>query len=420
MKLVRSTRAIQSAKLSAAVLVCTALIAGCSAAPGAAPETAQANSEVQQIKPVKTAKIEKRKISEPLEQVAEIVSSIQIDVVTKTGGDVLEILKKRGEAVEKGDVIFKLDPIDALIMKEKAQIAVNGSQQQLTKARQDLEDGKQELRSGIAKLELALKDAEKNYNKMRNDYDLGLVTKFQLEQTETQLSNLKLDLESSRNKLSTMENTNSLAQLEQAVQSAGISIREIDRTLENMEVKSVVSGVLTDLPIEVGMTLNAGFKAAQVQQLNPIKIKAELTEEAAALVRGKQELQFFVPGTPDKLKARIAYLADVMSAQSKSYALELEVANEDRKLRPGMKVQVLLTEEQDQVVVAVPTLSVVREGGETYVFVLSGEQAEKRKVQLGRLSETYQEVLSGVKEGELLIVSGQHQLKDKEKVQLAQ
>lgn len=95
------------------------------------------------------------------------------------------------------------------------------------------------------------------------------------------------------------------------------------------------------------------------------------------------------------------------------------MANADRKLKPGMKAQVLLTDDNDQVVVTVPTLSVVREGSETFVFVLVGDTAEKRKVELGRLNETIQEIISGVKEGEQLIVSGQNQLKDKEKVQLA-
>ncbi len=292
---------------------------------------------------------------------------------------------------------------------------MNGSQQQLAKTRKDLADGKQDMVNGIAKLEAAVRDTEKTYNKMRNDYDLGLVTKFQLEQLETQLNNLKLDLESSRQKLKTFESTNQLAQLEQGVQTADVTVRELERSLNNTEVKATASGVLTDLPVEIGMTLSPGFKGATIQQLDPVKIKAELTEEAAQLIRGKQELEFYVPGETERAKAKVVYLADVMGAQSKSYALELEVANADRKLKPGMKAQVLLTDDNDQVVVTVPTLSVVREGSETFVFVLVGDTAEKRKVELGRLNETIQEIISGVKEGEQLIVSGQNQLKDKEK-----
>ncbi|MFE5317762.1 efflux RND transporter periplasmic adaptor subunit [Paenibacillus sp. NPDC056579] len=400
-------------KTMGVLLLSAALFTGCSPQP-AAPTAAE-----PQIKTVKVEKIEKRKIAEPLEQVADVVSSLQIDVVSKASGDIQEILKKRGDAVVKGDVILRLDPTDVLLNKERAQITISGTQAQLVKAREDLANSKQDLQVGIAKLESSLKDTEKNYNKMRNDYDLGLVTKIQLEQMETQVNNLRMDLDSNRNKLKTLDSTNSLAQLEQGLQSANLSVREADRTLENMEVKATANGILTDLPVEAGMTIQAGFKAAQIQQLDPIKVKAELTESSAALVRGKQELTFYIPGSTEKLKGKVNYLADVMSAQSKSYSLELEAPNADGKLRPGMKAQVLLTEDQDQVVVAIPTLSVVREGGETFVFVMAGDQVEKRKVELGRLSDTHQEVLSGLKEGEPLIVSGQHQLKDKEKVQLA-
>ncbi|MFB6363863.1 efflux RND transporter periplasmic adaptor subunit [Paenibacillus elgii] len=407
----------QSTKVMGAVVISAALLAGCGSQPEAAP--AAANASDPQLKPVKVAKVEKNRIGDPLEQVADIVSSIQVDVVTKAGGDVMEVLKKRGDMVEKGDVIFRMDPTDVKLKKEKAQIDVSSSQQQLEKSRQELVNSKQEMKNGIKKLEDSIKETEKNYNKMRNDYDLGLVTKFQLEQMETQLNNLKLELENNRNKLKTLEATNSLAPLEQLLESSNLSIREADRTLGHMEVKATVSGVLTDMPIEVGMSLNAGFPSGKIQQLDPIKIRAELTEETANLVRGKQELTFYVPGVLDKTKAKVKYLADVMSANAKSYTLELEYPNAERKLKPGTKAQILMTEEIDQMVVTVPSTAVVREGGDTFVFVLVGDTAEKRKVALGRLNETIQEVRSGVNEGEQLIISGQNQLKDKEKVQLA-
>ncbi|WP_426447464.1 efflux RND transporter periplasmic adaptor subunit [Paenibacillus sp. S-38] len=404
-------------KVLGAAVLSAALLASCSAAkPEAAP--AAANAEAQ-IKTVKVAPVEKQKIGDPLEQVADVASSIQLDVLTKSGGDVQAIMKKRGDMVEKGEVIFRMDPTDVLIQKEKAQISLNSSQEQIAKAKATLSDSRKELQNGITKLEQAIKDAEKNYNKMRNDYDLGLVTKIQLEQAETQLSSQKLDLEANRSKLQTLDSTNNFIELEQGIQTANVTLREADRTLGNMEVKAAVSGVLTDLPIQEGMTLSAGFSAAKIQQLDPIKIKAELAEDAANLVRGKSELIFYIPGVVDKTAAKVSYLADVMSGDTKAYSLELEVPNADRKLKPGMKAQIQLTGENEQMVVAVPTLSVVREGGDTFVFVLAGDQAEKRKVQLGRLNETIQEVISGVKEGEQLIISGQNQLKDKEKVQLA-
>lgn len=414
MKRIKTKKLKAGYPVAGAMVLAAALLAGCSAEPAQQPAAAAES----QVKSVKVAPVEKKSIGEPLEQVADISASVQMNIVTKVNGDVLEILKKRGDRVEKGDVLFRIDPTDLEIQKEKAQLSIASTQEQMNKARLDVADGKQELKDGITKMESALKDAEKGYNKLRNDYDLGLVPKIQLEQAETQLNSLRLDLEGMNRKLQNLENTNSLAQLEYGLKTADVSLRELDRGLSNTDVKATVGGVLTDLPVEVGMTVSPGIPAATVQQLDPVKIKAELTEEAAALVRGKQELNFYVPGTVDKTKAAVSYLADVISAQTKSYSLELTVPNPDFKLKPGAKAQILLTEEQDQVVVTVPTLSVVREGGDTFVFVINGNAAEKRKVQLGRLHETYQEVLSGVKEGDQLVISGQNQLKDKEAVQV--
>ncbi|NHN28568.1 efflux RND transporter periplasmic adaptor subunit [Paenibacillus agricola] len=413
-KMINSAK--KSTKLLGAVVLSTAILAGCTSPATTAPTPTAAEPV---IKSVKVAKVEKKTIGAPLEQVADVVSSIQMDIVTKVSGDIQEIYKKRGDMVEKGELILKLDPTDVQLQKQKGLLGVKSASQQLSKAQEDLVNSKVDLQNAVTKIEQSIKDAEKNYAKARNDYDLGLLTKFQLEQADTQLNNLKLDLESAQNKLNTIQTANTLSQLETQLESSNLSIREADRTLNNLELRAPVSGVLTELPIEVGMSLSGGFKAAQVQQLDPIKVKAELTEASAQLVRGKQELTFYVSGSTEKLVGKVSYLADVMSSQSKSYPLELEIANPETKLKPGTKVQILLTEEKDEVVITVPTLSVVREGGETSVFVLVGDIAEKRKVQLGRLNETVQEVLSGIQEGEQLIVSGQNQLKDKEKVQLA-
>jgi HlyD family secretion protein len=405
----------KSTKLTGIIVLSAALLTGCSSSQQTA--ATQANA-VQALKAVKVAPIEKKKIGDPLEQVAEVVSSLQVDVMTKAGGDVREILKKRGDTVEKGEVILRLDPTDMFIQKDKAQVALTGTQQQLTKARQDLEDGKKELQNNITKMQLGLQDAEKNYNQTRNDYDSGLVTKDQLDLIETQLKTMRLDLDSARNKLNSLQTTNSFAQLEQGIQTANLSVREIDRNIDNMEVKANASGVITDLPIESGMTLAPGFRAAGIQMLDPIKLKAELTETAAAMIRGKHELTFYIPNTQDKMKAKVNYLADVMSSQTQSYSLELEVPNADRKLKPGMKAQILLADEADEIVVTVPTQSVVREGSNTFIFVLTNDQVEKRKVELGRLNGTFQEILTGAKEGEQIVFSGQHQLMDKDKVQV--
>lgn len=406
------------AKIAAALVLTVAVAAGCTAGDkqAAAPATAQE----QTIKTVKVQKVSKQKIGEPLEQVADVVAATQLDIIAKAGGEVRQIMVKRGDRVAAGDVIIKLDPTDMQIQREKAALQLQSSQQALVKAKKDLADGKTEMANSVKKMEQALLDVTKTYNKAKNDYDQGLITKQQLDQTETVWKNQTMDLDLLKQKQKTLETSDTLSALETQVQSASLSMKELERSIANLEVKAPVAGVVTELPLVVGMTIQPGMKVGHLQQLDPIRIKAQLTESSARLVRGKPELVYYVPGSTERPKAKINYLSDSMDSQTKSYELELEVANPTGVLKPGTKVQVQLTYEQEQIVITVPTLSVVRESGDSFVFVLVGDTVEKRKVELGRLNELNQEVISGVKEGEQLVVSGQNQLKDKEKVQVAE
>ena len=61
---------------------------------------------------------------------------------------------------------------------------------------------------------------------------------------------------------------------------------------------------------------------------------------------------------------------------------------------------VQLTTETEEKVALMPTLSIIREESDTFVFVQQGDQYMKRKVKLGRINGEFQEVLEGVKEGE--------------------
>jgi HlyD family secretion protein len=407
----------QSSKWAAIMILSSVLIAGCTS-QDAGPAASPAASQEQQIKTVKVAKIGKQKIGDPQEQIGDVVSSIQLDVVTKAGGEVVEILKKRGEKVTKGDILYRLDTSDIELQKDQSLLSIKSASAGLTKAREDLANGRTELVNGITKLTQAATDAEKDYNKARNDYDQGLVIKEQLDQTETKWTNAKLDLQIAQKKLNTMDNTNSLAPVEVQLESAQLGVRSADKTLSNMEVKAPTSGYLTDFNVELGMTVPPGFKSGQVQQIDPLKIKADLTDVSANLVRGKSELSFYIPGSTEKLTGKVSYLSEIMNAQTKAYDLELEVPNSNGQIKPGAKAQILLTGDEEQVVLVVPSLSLVREGGDSFVFILTGDTVQKRKVELGRINETSQEIISGVKTDETIVVSGQHQLKDQEKVKV--
>ncbi len=404
------------AKVMGALLLGAALAAGCSAKP---PEETPAANVQEQVKTIKITKATKQKIGEPDEQVADIVASVQMDVFAKVGSDVVEILKRRGDNVAAGETIIRLKQDDAVLNRQKAELGLRSAQSSFTRGQLDIPNTKAEMANNVAKAEQGVKDLLKAFNKMRNDYDQGLVTKTQLEDMEIKYNQAVRDVEILKSRQAALNATLSIDDYEIGLKQAQIGLEQATTNLDNYNIKAPISGLITELPLELGMQTQPGTRVLQVLQVDPVKIKADLTETAAESIRGKQELEFYVPGTVQRTKAKVTYLSKVMNPSTKSYQLELEVPNKDLKLKPGSKAQVLLGEDKEQIVVTIPTASVVREGSETFVFVYAGDTVEKRKVALGRLNETMQEVREGVKEGEQIVISGQHQLKDKEKVQLA-
>ncbi|MGF9916086.1 efflux RND transporter periplasmic adaptor subunit [Paenibacillus ehimensis] len=409
---------IFSKKLSVVFLMVTVMLAGCS--QGSLPSDAAVQAAEPALKTVKTMKVAKQRWEGTKEMVAEVIPSQQLDVVVKTDGDVLNVVKKRGAQVNKDDVIVELDKKDILRQKQKLLYEQSSLQEQLAKAKKDFEDDRTELVYNIETAKQELTETEKEYNTIRNNYDRGLADKKQIEQMETVVNKLRRGLEIMQKKLETLENTNSFAALQLQLQTNEVNLQDIERSITYYDVKAPANGVLVEMPILEGMVLARGTKIGIVQQQSPIKIRAELTDASLGHVQGKTELPFYIPDTPDKFTGKISYLANVANTQTKTYTLELEVPNEDGLLKSGMRVQLVLAEDGQQETIAVPVSSIVREEGEAYVFVANGDQVEKRKVKAGRTKKDQQEILNGLHVDEALVITGQHQLKHNEKVKVVE
>lgn len=398
-------------KAAVVILISIALSAGCSSGK---EETATSPTAT---KPVKTMSVTKQQISGPEQQVAEVQSSVALDVVMKTSGDVIEILKRKGDSVQEGDILFRMDTKDALLAKEKAEIALRSAEISKLSGGDTYANNVEELENTISQQEKNLSEAVRSYNKAKNDYDYGNIDKSALTQAQNAVASLQENLALLKNKKEALVNSKTQESLDLNLKNARVALEEINRNLERFDVKATGSGVITEMKAEIGMTMSAGTSAAKIAKTDPVKLTAELNESNSAKLMGKKEMNVLL-GDGSTVKGTITYLSTIVNPSTKSFPIELEVANPDLKLRPGTKAHLILTEAEDQVVPAIPATAVVREDNDMFVFVLKDSKVERRKVELGRLNGTLQEVLAGIQEGEQLIISGQNQVKDGEAVQV--
>lgn len=365
--------------------------------------------------------VTKQPMGAPAEVVADIIPAVTMDIVVKGGGDVVSVLKQRGDQVRRGEVVAQTDVTRIALQKKRAESALQSAQKLLVTSQESRRTDMADVRLSITKLEVQIEEQTKALNKLKNGYDEGTVEKTAVEQAEMQLKNARLDLQVLKMKLDTAERVQSDVTAEDQITAAQYQLAEANLALEEADIKAPTDGILTEWEALTGMNVTAGTKLGRVANIRTVRIQAKLAEDMLAHVNSKKTLSFYISGNRNKsYTGSITYLSSVMDMDTRTYAIEMKADNAKLELKPGMKVQISLAGEKEREVPVVPANAVVRDQGATFVFIYKDGKAVKRSVTLGPLEEAMYAVTDGLREGESIIVSGQHQLKDKQQVRLAQ
>ena len=188
--------------------------------------------------------------------------------------------------------------------------------------------------------------------------------------------------------------------------------------LENTILRSPVSGVITARNYDQG-DMYGGSPIYVVEQITPVKLYVGISEMDYIRVKKNDTVTLTADALPGKtFTGRIARIYPTIDAATHTFTAEVNVANSDRLLRPGMYARVTVNFGSNHSIV-VPDDCVVKQQGSGVrsVFVLQADNTVKEVVvTLGRHFGTEYEILSGVAEGDKVVVKGQASLKNGSKV----
>ena len=188
--------------------------------------------------------------------------------------------------------------------------------------------------------------------------------------------------------------------------------------LENTILRSPVSGVITARNYDQG-DMYGGSPIYVVEQITPVKLYVGISEMDYTRVKKNDTVTLTADALPGKtFTGRIARIYPTIDAATHTFTAEVNVANSDRLLRPGMYARVTVNFGSNHSIV-VPDDCVVKQQGSGVrsVFVLQNDNTVKEVVvTLGRHFGTEYEILSGIAEGDKVVVKGQASLKNGSKV----
>ncbi len=199
------------------------------------------------------------------------------------------------------------------------------------------------------------------------------------------------------------------AQLKQA--QANLTSSRIQ--LDYARISAPISGVVASVSTQEGEVVSASFSAptfVTIINLKKLEVRAYVDETDIGKIKVGQAASFTVDTyTENDFKGTVTaiYPAAVIQDNVVNYIVTIRIEDfQGKTLRPEMTANVSLSLGVHQNVLAVPTSAIKRGKGGKYVLVPDGKAGTARPVKTGWKDATHTEILSGLKEGDSVIVSG--------------
>jgi RND family efflux transporter MFP subunit len=239
----------------------------------------------------------------------------------------------------------------------------------------------------------------------------------QLSATDAQFSQVKAQYDRTKNLYES--NATPKMQFEAIEAQYKAMKRQMENLNENTVIKAPFSGVVTGKACEEGeLYTPMGRGLVHMIQLAPLKIDLDLDEETVQYLKKGMPVRLTVDQTADssELTGSVEWVNPQANPLSRTFSSRVIVRNEKKTLKPGYSVEVHVVLDEKKNTLSVPREAVV-EGG---VFVVTGGTARFEKVTFGWMTDEFAEILSGIGENAMVVVTGNKALPDSAQVNIAQ
>lgn len=290
-------------------------------------------------------------------------------ITAETSGRVVERLVERGDAVEKGQLLFQLDASRASLELDQTVATVRLRETDVTHAKRELARG--------------LKLLERNAISEQRRDDL----QYEVDQAENQAALARVARDTAR------------------------------RALADSNIEAPFAGVVESTEVDTGDFVSAGTPVLSLVELSRVRLRAGVTAaEASTLQAGMKAQATFAALGGQSQPALLKSVGLVADPADGTYDVEFWVDNEAGRLREGMLANVTLPVFEREPSPLVPRRALIRRDGHMAVFLVepngSGDHARARVVRMGRSQGDWVEILEGLSGGELVVVDGHFALAD--------
>jgi RND family efflux transporter MFP subunit len=303
-----------------------------------------------------------------------------------------------GDVVKKGDLLVELDSPEL------------DQQLRTTKARlEQLRASAAQVRAAIDQAKATAKLAEVNFGRSKQLVADGIVAKADLDEKTAMFDARKADVKA--------QEANLLA-ADEAIRAQVSEVARVEQLTEFKRVVAPWDGVITQRNCAVGnlitpAALAAGRDLFRLSDFSKLRVFVNVPQSSIGDIRVGQKAVVRVPELGQSLTGTVVRTSNALENQTRTLLAEVNVMNQGRTLLPGMYVQVGIETSGARRLILVPGDTIVTRAEGIFVAVVDKtNKVQFRKIEVGRDFGTEIEAVSGLAEGDLVVVNPSDDVKN--------
>jgi RND family efflux transporter MFP subunit len=309
----------------------------------------QSISEIQKEKgvPVEVVELKPQDLNRTLNFTGTVEGLKQADACAKISEKIVELNVEIGDKVTANQVLAKLDPSSPQVQISQAQ--------------------------------LAAKDAEREYQRAKNLFEQGALSR---------------------------------QVLEKAQMGYEIAVTNAKQVEELITIFAPISGIVTNVQFHIGETPGPGSPVITIAEMSNIKIKMDIASTYRDELKRGQTAYIYLSSAPEKrIKGYLDKISLSADPESRNYLAYANAGNAGGYFDPGVSVEVEIVVGVKKGVLVVPREAIFTSLGKSAVYI-ADEKAHKTSFKPGISNGNLVEVLEGLQTGQKVVVHGQNQLED--------
>jgi len=191
-------------------------------------------------------------------------------------------------------------------------------------------------------------------------------------------------------------------------------------SLSNATVTAPIGGYVTSVNVTSGGLASQAAAAVTIADISTVEINTSVSEQLINKIKLNDKVDVLIPSVSEKkFVGTITALSPAPAVNSLTYPLKVTLDNADAMIKPGMTAEITVVSDKNENAIVIPSNAVMIRGGKTIAAVLSADnKVILKEISVGIDNGTEAEVVTGLSEGEKVVIEGQQYIDEESKVKI--